>query len=166
MRLHEQRQYSQGPYKLINPNKYFGNDTPKYKSSFELRMMEWADKNKNVIRWAYEPYYIEYKMSVPPGFPDWTYEIVDNKKHKYYIDFHVELLDVNGKLITYLLEIKPKSQTIEPKEPKRKTRASVSRYVANMKEFIKNTCKWATTNEYCRRKGFEFRVLNEDNLFF
>lgn len=166
MRIYEPRAYEQGTYNLTNPAKYFGSKTPKYKSSFELRFMEWCDKNKNVIKWAYEPYYIDYIFCKPPNFPDWVEQLVDGKQHKYFIDFHVELIDNNGNKKIYLIEIKPKSQMREPKEPKKKTRASVKRFVNAMKEYAKNVCKWETTKIHCKRKGFEFFILNEDNLFF
>ena len=100
MRIREPRAYEQGTFNLTNPAKYFGAKTPKYKSSFELRFMEWCDKNKNVIKWAYEPYHIDYIFCKPPNFPDWVEQLVDGKQHKYFIDFHVELID-NKQLIDF-----------------------------------------------------------------
>lgn len=166
MRIHEPRNYQTGEYKLINPSKYFSSTIPRYKSSFELRFMEWCDKNKKVVRWAYEPYFVDYVFTRPKQLPDWVDQLVDGKSHKYYIDFHVELYDNENNLKTYLIELKPKSQMSEPNEPKRKTRAATTRYVGAMKEYAKNVCKWETTKIYCKRKGYEFFVLNEDNLFF
>lgn len=166
MRHHEPRNYDRRDYKLINPQKYFGNKQPEHKSSFELRMMEWCDKNANVIKWAYEPYCIEYVNKPVPNLPTWTAELCDNKQHRYYIDFHVELKDNQGNTKIYIIEIKPNRLTIVPKEPKKKTRAAVVRYVNEMKEFIKNQNKWAVANEFCSQKGYEFKILTENNLFY
>lgn len=129
-------------------------------------MMEWCDKNANVIKWAYEPYCIEYVNKPVPNLPTWTAELCDNKQHRYYIDFHVELKDNQGNTKIYIIEIKPNRLTIVPKEPKKKTRAAVVRYVNEMKEFIKNQNKWAVANEFCSQKGYEFKILTENNLFY
>ena len=166
MRHHQPRNYDRRKYNLINAQKYFGPKHPEHKSAFELRMMEWCDKNANVVRWAYEPYCIQYVNKMVPGLPDWTCELVDNKQHKYYIDFHVELIDEQGKTKTYIIEIKPNRMTIQPKEPKKKSRPAVIRYVNEMKEFIKNQNKWAVANEFCKQKGYEFKILTEKNLFY
>jgi len=166
LRNYEPRNYDRRLYKLINPQKYFGPKTPEHKSSFELRMMEWCDKNANVVKWAYEPYCIEYTFRTLSYLPDWTANLVDNKTHKYYIDFYVELIDNQGNTKSYVIEIKPNRMTTQPKEPKKKTRAAVVRYVNEMKEFIKNQNKWAVANEFCEKKGYVFKVLTENNLFF
>jgi len=129
-------------------------------------MMEWCDKNTNVIKWAYEPYCIEYVNKPVPNLPTWTSELCDNKQHRYYIDFHVELKDNQGNIKIYIIEIKPKRFTTEPKEPKKKTRAATVRYVNEMKEFVKNQNKWAVANEFCSQKGYEFKILTENNLFY
>lgn len=138
---------------------------PKYKSSFEARMMWWLDTNNKVTKWAYEPFFIDYYMVLPKGMPDYLAQILDGKKHKYYIDFYVELVDVNGTKTCYIIEIKPKKMLYRPQEPKKKTKKSTNRYIQDMKEYIKNCNKWEAATEYCAKKGFTFKVLTEENLF-
>lgn len=157
MRHHEPRNYDRRKYNLINAQKYFGPKHPEHKSAFELRMMEWCDKNANVVRWAYEPYCIQYVNKMVPGLPDWTCELVDNKQHKYYIDFHVELIDDQGKTKTYIIEIKPNRMTIQPKEPKKKSRPAVIRYVNEMKEFIKIKINGLSQMNSVSKKGMSLK---------
>lgn len=128
-------------------------------------MMDWCDKNSNVLRWAYEPYSIEYNFCKPPHLPDWVEQLVDNKTHKYYIDFLIEIKDNAGNVKMFVIEIKPERMTKEPKEPKRKTRASILRYVNDMKEYAKNCNKWDSAEKFCARKGYQFKLLTEKNLF-
>jgi hypothetical protein len=64
------------------------------------------DNNPNIISWASEEICIPY---VSP---------VDNKVHKYFPDFLVELKNKKGEIDTLLIEVKPSKQTIEPKNTK------------------------------------------------
>ena len=133
----KESRYETGPYNIVNKSKYAGTELPKYKSSFEARMMWWLDTNKNVTKWAYEPFFIEYYMTLPKGFEPHLAEILDGKKHKYYIDFYVELIDVNGIKTCYIIEIKPKKMLFRPAVPKKKTKKTANRYVQDMKEYIR-----------------------------
>jgi len=69
---------------------------------------------------------------------------LDNKIHRYYIDF---MINIKGKI--YLIEIKPYQQAYNPKNP----------------VFKLNQVKWKYAREFCRKNGFEFKVLTEKELF-
>ena len=54
---------------------------------------------------------------------------IDNRRHRYYPDFLIKVKESNGKLKKYVIEIKPKKQTIEPKRRSRVTKT----YITEMK---------------------------------
>ena len=56
--------------------------------------------------------------------------------------------------------IKPKKQTVAPKNPKRKTK----KYVNEVMTYVKNTSKWEAANQYANHKGWKFQVWTEETL--
>jgi hypothetical protein len=142
--------YKQGLFKPINPKKYIGDPTNiVYRSGWEKRVMDWLDTNINVIRWASEEIVIPY---VSP---------IDNKVHRYFTDFYVEARGRDGELRKMILEVKPKAQTQEPKRPQRTTK----RYITEVMTYGVNQAKWKAAEDYCRHKGWEFRLITETELF-
>ena len=92
--------YKQGFFKPQNPKKYIGDPTNiVYRSGWEKRVMDWADTNPNVTRWCSEEIVIPY---ISP---------VDNRPHRYFVDFYVEAIRKDGQTAKMLLEVKPKAQT-------------------------------------------------------
>ena len=159
------RKYISGTYELKNPNKFLGKSKPIYKSSYEWRMMYWCDLNKKVLEWSYEPLPIEYTFSVPFDAPEWMKSLVDFKVHRYYVDFYAKIVDNNGHIQKYMLEIKPFNQTMVPTEPKRKTKKAQKKFLEEMKEFIKNSNKWNAADKFFQKRGLKFQVLTENDLF-
>ena len=137
--------YYQGKFQPKNPKKYKGDVQNIYfRSSWELKMMIWLDKNINIMEWGSEEIVIPY---VSP---------LDNRVHRYFVDFYAKTL--GGK--TLLIEIKPHSQTKEPKIPKRKTK----RFIQEVIEWSKNEAKWKYAKEYAADRNWEFIVLTEKEL--
>lgn len=131
-----------------HPRKYVGDVTNIiYRSSWELKFMNYCDTNNGIVRWSSEEVKIPY---VSP---------IDNKVHTYYVDFWVET-KVGEEIKHILFEVKPKKFTEPPKQPKRKTK----KYIAEVFEWGKNEAKWKAAKEFCRKKGWEFYVLTEDDL--
>ena len=60
----------------------------------------------------------------------------------------------------YLIEVKPKKQTIAPKVQKKKTKS----YIYEVCEYAKNQAKWKAATEYCKDRLWEFKVLTENEL--
>jgi len=142
--------YKQGFFKPVNPKKYIGDPTNiVYRSGWEKRVMDWLDTNTNVVRWGSEEIVIPY---VSP---------IDNKLHRYFTDFYVEAVGRDGETRKMLLEVKPKAQTQEPKRPQRTTK----RYITEVMTYGVNQAKWKAAEDYCRHKGWEFRVITESDLF-
>ena len=111
-------------------------------------MCKYLDDNINVIRWGSEELVIPY------------YSPVDRKKHRYYPDFIAEIKDNEGKVKTYVIEVKPKKQTKPPKKPKRQTKS----YINECMTFAVNEAKWNSANKFCKKEGWKFIILTEDNI--
>jgi hypothetical protein len=76
--------------------------------------------------------------------------------HRYFVD--MKLTMANGQ--TYLIEIKPKCQTIAPIQPKRKTQ----KYITEVMTYVKNTSKWEAADAYAQSKGWTFQIWTEETL--
>jgi len=141
--------YLQGKYILKNPMKYVGDKlNVVYRSSWELKAMIFFDNNPGILRWASEESIIPYLSKV------------DGKMHRYFVDFTVLYQTKSGEKKKALVEIKPRSQTIEPKVPKRQTK----RYINEVTEYIKNTSKWEAAKKWADEHGLEFMILDEYSL--
>lgn len=135
--------WSQGIYTIKNPKKYIGNHNPKYRSSWELRMMMFLDENKNITHWASEAISIPYKNPVT------------GKISRYIPDFFVVYENKFHAIKAEIIEIKPRSQTSlnEAKSKHDKIHALV------------NQAKFAAAVAYCKLHGYIFRVISEDSIF-
>jgi hypothetical protein len=144
------RNYKQGKFKPENPDKYKGDASNiVYRSGWEKRVMDWCDTNRNVIEWSSEEIVIPYRSPV------------DNRVHRYFTDFYVVVLDAKGNRQTMILEVKPKAQTQEPTPPKRKTK----RYINEVFTWGVNQAKWRAAEEFCKDRGWQFRLITETDLF-
>lgn len=144
------QKYHQGKWTPKNPEKYDGNvDMIFYRSSWEARFMNWADSNKNVLSWSSEETIVPYRSPV------------DNRPHRYYLDFKIKVKNSKGELKTYLVEIKPDAQCKPPKVPKKQTK----RYLTECSTFMVNQAKWKAAEKWAIDRGWEFIVLTEKHLF-
>ena len=144
-----ERKYIQGYFRPIHPEKYIGNpQNIVYRSSWELRFMKWCDESTNVIQYGSEEFFIPYRSPV------------DNKVRRYFPDFLIKIQEQSGEIKTYLIEIKPQRQTVQPKTPKRKTK----NWLYEMKTYSVNQAKWAAAEEWCKSRGIEFKLITEREL--
>jgi len=140
-----------GKFTPINPQKYKGDPTNIiYRSSWEKRVMLWLDKHSQVVSWSSEEVVVPYKSPA------------DGRFHRYFVDFYAQIRGKDGKLNSYLLEIKPKKQAIEPEIKSRITK----QYINEVVTYAINQAKWKAATEYCKDRGWEFKVLTEDHLNF
>lgn len=138
-----------GRYKPSFPEKYNGDpNNVIYRSLWERKYMKYLDNNPNIIQWASEEIAIKY------------YDPTTKKVRRYFPDFFVKERIMDEKIISYLVEIKPKKQTVPPKKPKRQTKG----YLYEAMEYVRNQSKWEMAREYCLDNGWEFRILTEDDL--
>lgn len=142
--------FKQGFFKPNNPQKYRGDSTNiVYRSGWEKKIMEWLDNRSDVVSWSSEEIIIPY------------YSPVDNRMHRYFPDFYVETLGSSGERRSFLLEVKPLNQTQEPKKQSRRTK----RYITEVVTYGINQAKWKAAEEYCRNKGWEFKLITEREIF-
>lgn len=136
--------WAQGFYVPKNPEKYIGINKPRYRSSWELTFMMFADNNDKVLKWASESIQIPYRNPLT------------GKNTIYVPDFLIVYQNRSGQPITELVEIKPKKQTLlEEKITNARDRAAV----------VVNHAKWGAANAWARRNGITFRVITEDQMF-
>jgi|TARA_B110000977_G_C10768432_1_gene373655 hypothetical protein len=134
-----------GRYPVSDPKKYDGDSTKVYyRSLWERQVFKWCERNPQVLRWSSEETIIPYKCKT------------DNRIHRYFVDVKIKL-DTGE---TYLIEIKPKKETIAPKKPARQTK----KYVTEVMTYVKNQSKWEAAEEYCMQRGWKFVVWTEDTL--
>jgi hypothetical protein len=139
-----------GKYQPSNPKKYKGDPTNIiYRSLWERKFMVYCDSNQNILEWGSEELALPYRSPI------------DNKIHRYFPDFYIKVKESTGQIKKYLIEIKPKKQTIEPIPQKRKTKG----YIYEVYEYAKNQAKWKAAQEFCEDRQWEFKVLTEDDLF-
>lgn len=134
----------------MNPEKYKG-DINKIisRSSYEWNFYRWLDSNDNVILWVTEPVGIPYI--------DYT-----GKMRNYFPDVVFQCKSQAGDLKTYMVEIKPYKETIEPKPTKRKQKKTI---LYEQKTWETNKRKWLSARKYCEVKGWIFKLITERELF-
>ena len=138
-----------GRYRPSNPKKYKGDSSNIiYRSLWERKFMVYCDNQTKILEWGSEEIVLPYRSPI------------DNKVHRYYPDFYIKVRESNGKIKRYIIEIKPKKQTVEPKVKKRKTKG----YIYEVYEYARNQAKWKAAQEFCKDRMWEFKVLTEDEL--
>ena len=143
--------FKQGYYIPKNPQKYIhinnhlneDNEYPKYRSSWELKFFKFLDNTESIKYWTSEPFGIKY------------FHPFKQKVCNYYPDFLFKKLQItpNGEVLqTYLIEIKPKSQTTTPKSQYDKV------------QYLINKAKWEAAFDYCSTRNIKFCILTESEL--
>jgi hypothetical protein len=145
--LNGRGKFKQGLFKPKNRSKYIGKEDPVYRSGWELKFFRWADDNPNVVEWASEAVIIPY---VSP---------IDHKVHRYYTDGVVAIRE-NNIIKKYIIEIKPRSQTVLPV----KGRKRMSTMVYETVRYAQNQAKWEAAKKYAAKHGYEFIILTEKEL--
>ena len=144
------RAYKQGKFFPRNPEKYKGDiNNIIYRSSWELRFLEWCDMNPSVIAYHSEETVIPYICET------------DGRMHRYFVDMRIAIRDRNGNIGHFLIEIKPYAQTLPPKYPGKQT----PRYLEAVETFVKNKSKWKAAESYAKERNMKFLVLTENDLF-
>lgn len=138
-----------GQFRPVNPHKYKGRpDQIFYRSSWELRVMQFLDMNSVVESWSSE--------ETPIPYMDRT----SGRKRRYFPDFVATFRTPNGPR-TVMMEVKPHSQT---QQPVRKSSKPSRRYITEVMTYGKNQCKWDAAREYCSRRGWDFAIMTEYDL--
>ena len=138
-----------GKYTPSYPKKYKGDpNNIVYRSLWERRFMIYCDDNRNILEWGSEEVIVPYRSPI------------DNRYHRYFPDFYIKVKESNDTIKKMIIEIKPFKQCIEPKVKQRKTKG----YIYEVVEYAKNQAKWNAAKEWCLDRGYEFKVLTENEL--
>ena len=139
----------QGRYTPSFPHKYKGDpNNVIYRSSWEYKFMKWCDITPSVEEWGSEEIVVPYRSPL------------DGRIHRYFVDFYIKIRNKNNTIKKYLIEVKPKKQTLQPKIPKRKT----PRYLNEVSTYVVNQAKWEAAREWCADRRLEFLILTEEHL--
>lgn len=141
--------FIQGVFKPKQPEKYRGKAAPIYRSSYELAFMRFCDSNPLILEWSSENNVVPY---ISP---------LDGKQHAYFVDNWVKMKTKTG-IKKYLIEIKPKKQTLPPSAPS--TKRKQSSIVYEHQTYAVNKAKWAAAAKYAAQFGMEFQILTEEHL--
>lgn len=138
-----------GYFNIKYPQKYKGNiQNIIYRSSYELKLMNFLDRNPNVIQWASEEFFVPYKSPI------------DGKIHRYFPDFWVKKKNNQGITETIVIEVKPKNQIIPPV-----VRTQINKqYLYEVQTWGINTAKWEAAEKYCLDKSWKFMIVTEKEL--
>ena len=138
-----------GTFKPKNPDKYKGDPTKIiYRSRWELMVMQKLDAHPDVIQWSSEEVVIPY---VSP---------IDNRYHRYFMDFYMKRKSKEGKIEEILIEVKPFAQTKPPMVQNKVSR----RYITEVQTWGVNSAKWKAAQEYCKDRGWQFQIITEKEL--
>ncbi len=137
--------------------KYFPSNTKKYKgdpsniiyrSLWERKFMVYCDRNEKIVEWGSEEFFIPYRSPL------------DGKIHRYFPDFYVKVKTPRG-MKKWIVEVKPKRQVERPPQnPKRRTKA----WAYSVQTWVVNQAKWKAAKEFCADRGYEFKIMTEDDL--
>ena len=110
--------------------------------------MKWCDTNSSVLEWGSEIVAIPYKSPL------------DQKIHRYFVDFYIKVKQQDGKTMKYLIEIKPERFTKPPSIPQRKTK----QFINEVFQYGVNEAKWKSADQFCNDRGLKFLILTEKDL--
>ena len=138
-----------GKFRPLNPSKYKGDPANiVYRSRWELVYMSRLDKDPTVVEWASEEHVIPYRSPI------------DNRIHRYFVDFYVKKVFPDGKTRIALIEIKPTAQTMPPKVQTKVNK----RYITEVQTWGINSSKWEAAKAFCKDRGWTFEILTEHEL--
>ena len=128
-----------GSWKPKNLHKYKGDPNKiHYRSLWERNAFRHLDDASWVKWWNSEETVIGYICKT------------DNKPHRYFVDLTIR----TTKGETWLVEIKPSSQTVPPKRKK----------LNEALTYMKNVSKWEYATKFCDDRGYKFYIWTEKEL--
>lgn len=138
-----------GFFKPKHPNKYKGDpSTIVFRSSWELKFMNYLDVHPDIITWSSEEFCIPYCSPI------------DGRVHRYFPDFWLKQRKADGIIENVVVEIKPEKQTKPPEIQKRRTK----RYINEVVTWGINNAKWEAAHKFCEAKNWKFVIFTETHL--
>jgi len=131
-------------YAPIMPAKYVGSLPIVLKSTWEEDFAKRVcDMNESCLQWAYEPHKIPYR------------DPISGEQKLYVPDFLMSFISSDGHPKIMLVEVKPRHEAYE----------SAQRNKMDAVIRIKNVAKWTAAAAWCIRRGIEFKVITEAELY-
>jgi len=138
------KQFNPKMHALFTPSnieKYRGNVPIVLRSKYEGKFANWCDNNRDIIWWSSE------NIAIPYRHP------IKKKIVNYWPDFIICIKDK-----TYIIELKPESQTKPPKHSNRKS------LLNEQAIYLVNKAKWQAAINYCEKFGYSFMVVKNESL--
>jgi hypothetical protein len=140
-----------GIYKVKNIKKYKGDvNRVVYRSSYEFKFMRYLDNHPNILEWSSEPFAIPY------------FCVVRKNNHRYFPDFWIKKKTIDNKIEIDVIEIKPFYETKPPVIAEGKTRSKTQ--LRAVTTYLINQSKWRAAQDFCKKNGWNFRILTEQDL--
>ncbi|PCJ96789.1 MAG: head completion protein [Hyphomicrobiales bacterium] len=137
-------------FKPKHKSKYKGNPTKIIaRSSWELKLMVKLDNHPDVIEWSSEGVIIPYKSPI------------DDRIHRYFMDFYVKFKNTKDEIVTMMIEVKPLAQTKPPVKRKNQQKKTFLREVMT---WGVNDAKWKAAREFAKKKNWIFEIFTEKDL--
>jgi len=142
-----------GRFRPKEPSKYLGNpQNIIYRSWLEYRFMSYLDRHSNVMNWASE------ELAIPYISP------VDNRRHRYFVDFFIRYKNNKQEIEEKLVEIKSSQQCKAPILKEGAHWKQRKRYARDLATWSINKAKWQAAEQYANKQGWSFIVLTEKDL--
>lgn len=143
------RESYKGRYQPKNPEKYKGDHTDIiYRSLWERKFMVFCDMKESVIAWSSETVVVPY---ISP---------VDQKPHRYFVDFIIKIKNKDGLVETHLVEVKPEKQCMMPERGRKQKKT----FITEATTYVINQAKWEAAKKYADTRGWKFTILTEKDL--
>lgn len=143
--------FVQGKFRPINREKYRGDpDNITFRSSWELVLARRFDEDSRILSWSSEEDVVNYRSPV------------DNRMHRYFIDFSICARFGEQGVQKMFIEVKPFKET---QEPKRRASESEASYLERVKVYLVNQAKWAAARAHAEAIGGRFVVMTEKEIF-
>lgn len=110
-----------------------------YRSGWEKQFCEYCDTTDSIIFWMSEPIKILYKNPI------------QNRMSFYVPDFIIHYIDKSKKLHKVMIEIKPMKEASLKEASNGYDRLMIA----------KNAMKWQSAINFCKKRGYEFKVLSD-----
>ena len=144
----------QGYFKPKNPAKYRGDSSAIiYRSSWELKFLQYCDNNSLIIEYVAEPIAINY------------FNPLLKKTSKYWIDCWMKTKNTDGSVTDWLIEVKPNKYLSPPKPPQRLSEKAALNYARHAKAYVVNSAKFDAAKAYAFKNKMKFGIITENFLF-
>ena len=143
------RETYKGRYQPKNPEKYKGDHKDIiYRSLWERKFMVFCDMKEAVVAWSSETVVVPY---ISP---------VDQKPHRYFVDFIIKIKNKDGIVETHLVEVKPEKQCMMPERGRKQKKT----FITEATTYVINQAKWEAAKKYADKRGWKFTILTEKDL--